>query len=277
MKTVLGIDAAWTPENPSGVALVQGSGRKWTCLGVAPSYESFISIADGRPVDWGMRCFDGTPPDVSRLLKAAKKLSKRHVDLVAIDMPVSNSQITGRRYADDRVSKVFGGRNCGAHSPSVERPGEMGNQITKDLVKDGYYLVTRVVRPPTSPGLIEVYPHPSLLSLLKLAERVKYKCSKSRSYWPEANLDQRIRNLIAMHKKIHVALSERFEGVNGLISIRNVESLSHLKKVEDALDALICAWVGVEYLAGRTVPLGDDSAAIWCPVDVVSSGQELRE
>ncbi|MCZ2115919.1 MAG: DUF429 domain-containing protein [Anaerolineae bacterium] len=273
MKTVLGIDAAWTPGNPSGVALVQGVGRKWKCLGVAPSYESFISLADGRPVDWKMNRFDGTPPDVSRLLQAARELAKREVDLVAIDMPVSNARITGRRRADNRVSEVFGGRNCATHSPSAERPGKMGEKIAKGFAEAGNKLVTEMDSPPTSPGLIEVYPHPALLSLLKLNERAMYKSSKSRSYWPEASLDERIRNLIAMHKKIKDALSERFEGLNGLISIRKVESLSHLKKVEDALDALICAWVGIEYLAGRTVPLGDRTAAIWCPADVVNSQQ----
>jgi predicted RNase H-like nuclease len=149
----------------------------------------------------------------------------------------------------------------------------MGEKLAKGFAEAGNKLVTEMDSPPTSPGLIEVYPHPALLSLLKLNERAMYKSSKSRSYWPEASLDERIRNLIAMHKKIKDALSERFEGLNGLISIRKVESLSHLKKVEDALDALICAWVGIEYLAGRTVPLGDRTAAIWCPADVVNSQQ----
>ena len=48
-----------------------------------------------------------------------------------------------------------------------------------------------------------------------------------------------------------------------------VKSLAALKRYEDALDALVCAWVGVEYLGGRTLPLGDGDAAIWCPTDVV--------
>lgn len=218
-----------------------------------------------------MKRFDGTPPDVSRLLQAARKLAKREVDLVAIDMPVSNARITGRRRADNRVSEVFGGRNCATHSPSAERPGKLGEKIAKDFADAGNELVTDIASPPISPGLIEVYPHPALLSLLQLNERAKYKSTKTRSYWLEAGLDERIRNLIAMHKKISAALSERFEGLSDLISIRGAESLSHLKKVEDALDALICAWVGVEYLAGRTVPLGDRTAAIWCPADVVNS------
>ena len=217
-----------------------------------------------------MNCFDGTPPHVNRLLQAAKTLAKNKIDLVAIDMPVSNARITGRRHADNRVSEVFGGRKCAAHSPSAERPDKMGEKIARDFADAGYKLVTEVARPPTSTGLIEVYPHPALLSLLKLNERAKYKVSKSRSYWPEASMDERIRNLIAMHKKIRAALSKRFEGLNDLVPIRSVERLSQLKKVEDALDALICAWVGVEYLAGKTVPLGDRTAAIWCPTDVVN-------
>ena len=42
-------------------------------------------------------------------------------------------------------------------------------------------------------------------------------------------------------------------------------TLASLKPVEDMLDGLICAWIGVEHLEGRTVGLGDDSAAIWIP------------
>lgn len=39
-----------------------------------------------------------------------------------------------------------------------------------------------------------------------------------------------------------------------------------LERHEDALDALVCAWVGTEHLAGRTAALGDAEAAIWTPV-----------
>ena len=33
---VLGIDAAWTAHNPSGVALVQQAEQGWRCLALAP-------------------------------------------------------------------------------------------------------------------------------------------------------------------------------------------------------------------------------------------------
>ena len=71
-------------------------------------------------------------------------------------------------------------------------------------------------------------------------------------------------------KTIRDALGKVFEGVlEDLPEPSAVKSLSELKRYEDSLDALVCAWVGVEYLAGRTLPLGDGDAAIWCPMDVI--------
>ena len=47
----LGIDAAWTVHQPSGIALVQNTATGWSCLGVAPSYEAFITQASGQAWD----------------------------------------------------------------------------------------------------------------------------------------------------------------------------------------------------------------------------------
>jgi hypothetical protein len=38
-----------------------------------------------------------------------------------------------------------------------------------------------------------------------------------------------------------------------------------LKGYEDALDAVICAWVGGCAILGRATPFGDGDAAIWIP------------
>ena len=45
---VLGIDAAWTTHQPSGIALVQNKATGWSCLAVAPSYATFIDRASGK-------------------------------------------------------------------------------------------------------------------------------------------------------------------------------------------------------------------------------------
>ena len=44
-----------------------------------------------------------------------------------------------------------------------------------------------------------------------------------------------------------------------------IATLAALKRYEDALDALICAWVGVEFLEGTVSAFGDGSSTIWVP------------
>ncbi|PZO06560.1 MAG: hypothetical protein DCF28_01595, partial [Alphaproteobacteria bacterium] len=43
-------------------------------------------------------------------------------------------------------------------------------------------------------------------------------------------------------------------------------SSASLKAFEDMLDAVICAWVGVQTLKGKALPYGDEQSAIWIPV-----------
>ena len=105
--------------------------------------------------------------------------------------------------------------------------------------------------------------------------RVPSKVRKSRKYWPRESVPGRIRYLLEELTTIREALGKVFEGVMlELPEPGAVKSLAALKRYEDALDALVCAWVGVEYLAGRAVPLGDDDAAIWCPKDVVRTSKQ---
>jgi predicted RNase H-like nuclease len=38
-----------------------------------------------------------------------------------------------------------------------------------------------------------------------------------------------------------------------------------MKAFEDALDAVVCAWVGACVMDGKAVAYGDDVSAIWVP------------
>jgi len=87
-------------------------------------------------------------------------------------------------------------------------------------------------------------------------------------YWPKTRIEERIPRLLKVFGEINDALSGK-SGPTGipLPKKADVSTLSTLKRYEDALDALICAWVGVCYLEGRVVAYGDETAAIWCPKD----------
>lgn len=265
MTTILGIDAAWTAGEPSGIALVQQAGSRWRCLASAPSYAAFLPLANGEMVDW-TRTGVGGKADCAELLKAASKLAAEPVTLVLVDMPVSTIQILGRRTADCEVSKAFGARWCSAHSPGPLRPGPLGVEFSRNFSEAGYPLATAATPPGTPQRLVETYPHPALLSLLRRERRVPYKISKALRYWKGAAIEERIARLLDEFAVIHRGLSARIDDIRiPLPRANEVDTLAALKPFEDTLDALVCCWVGIEYAAARAYCMGDETTAIWLP------------
>lgn len=265
MTTVLGIDAAWTAGEPSGVALVQRQASRWRCVAVAPSYAAFTALAEGHVPDWS-RPATGSAPDIPGLLQAATTLAGEAVTLVTIDMPISTSPIIRRRAADQAVSRSFGARWCSAHSPGPARPGALGAELSRQFTELGYPVATAATPVGTTQCLVEVYPHPALLTLLNRERRVPYKVSKASTYWRGVSIPDRITRLLDEFANIQRGLEQHIDDMAiRLPRANDVKTLSALKPVEDALDALVCCWVGGAYLAGTAYPLGDETAAVWCP------------
>jgi len=264
VPAILGIDTAWTRHEPSGVALVSDASGAWECAGLAPSYGAFIDLAGGLPVDW-VKAPTGASVDVIRLLDASRRLCGGRVDVIAVDMPLSTTPIVGRRAADNQVSKEFWKQHCGTHSPNAERPGPIADQLRADFDAAGFPLATSTVVSKRAPALIEVYPHPALLTLLKVDDRLPYKAARLRRYWPKLSPVERRANLLVQWRDILTALRGQIGGIHLDLPDPELTRAGELKRYEDALDALICCWVGVEYLLGRANPFGDANGAIWIP------------
>ena len=268
---VLGIDAAWTAHQPSGIALVQNTATGWSSLAVAPSYEAFIGQASGQAWDPQQKA-TGSRPNPAELLQASKKITGAEVSCVSVDMPLATSPITRRRAADTAISSRFGPKGCAVHSPSAERPGAIADQLRADFAALGYSLHTSG-SDPAAAALIECYPHVALLALLSRVYRVPYKMSRSGQYWKAEQLSrsERIERLLEQFQAIKARLAEHINGIPHFIPAPSeVTTLASLKPVEDMLDGLICAWLGIEHLEGRTVGLGDDTAAIWVPQTLIN-------
>jgi predicted RNase H-like nuclease len=264
---VLGIDAAWTVGQPSGVAVVATTlaDDSWQCLALAPSYASFLGLAAGRPVDWVKGAVE-EPVAPLQILDSACTLAGQRPTVIAVDMPVASTRISGRRPGDDALSRAFGARGCSTHTPSTSRPGAVGERMSRALGEAGYPVATTTTRAGEPRRLIEVYPHPALLALLDADYRIPYKVSKARRLWPGTTVQERIGLVLRSLARILDALEERIDGIAlQLPEAAEVPSLSFLKRYEDAIDALVCAWVGMEYLEGRAVPFGDECSAIWVP------------
>ena len=138
---VLGIDAAWTAHQPSGIALVQNTATGWSCLAVAPSYEAFLAQASGQAWDAEQKA-TGSRPDPAALLQACQQIAGAEVSCVSVDMPLAMSPITRRRAADTAISSRFRPKGCAVHSPSADRPGAIADQLRDDCAALGYPLHT---------------------------------------------------------------------------------------------------------------------------------------
>ena len=63
--------------------------------------------------------------------------------------------------------------------------------------------------------------------------------------------------MLDQFRAIRTGLEAHISGMPALIpEPAKVSTLASLKPVEDMLDGLICDWIGIEHLEGRTVGLG---------------------
>lgn len=263
LRAILGIDAAWTLREPSGVALVAEDARGWHLVAAEPSYQHFIARgADDDPPAKPNGCV----PDASELLIAAGKLSNCSVELIAVDMPISHAPVEGRRNSDNAVSRAYGARKCGTHSPNANRPGTISKLMSEGFLREGYPLLTSA---PAQRGIIEVYPHPAIVELTGAACRLPYKIGKIKSYWRKENLATGValNRLFAQWQIIIDALDSEIHGVKDCLRpLPEFPVRRQLKAREDVIDAIVCAWVGACALTGRIQPpYGDQTSAIWIP------------
>lgn len=266
---VLGIDAAWTEKGASGVALLRRDERgRWRCVAITPSYASFLSLPD-KCVNWRDTKQAGSEPEIPALLRQAEKLAGAPVNLVALDLPMSRSGISGRRYCDNQVAREL----IGTHSPSAARPGPISKQYFSELRTLGFVIATNSEAVSENGVAIEVYPHASLIRLMRRRPHnpIRYKHGRTTRYWPGKSLSDRKKKLRKQYDKILGRLAGVVSDVRENIDCdKDMPTLTSFKPYEDALDALICAWTGTRYLAGQAEAYGDSEAVIWIPSHVIN-------
>lgn len=252
-KVVLGIDAAWTANNPSGVALAGKIDGVWRLMAAAASYEEFVGLAG-----------DGEGFGPAAVVAAATYLAGRAPDLVAVDMPMMEAPILARRAADNAVNRAYAGRGAGTHSPTINRPGAVGRALEAGLFAAGYPLATLDIQPPCR---IEIYPHPALIELMGAAYRLPYKAGNTGKYWRGLPLAERHLRLHETWKTIVTALDGVLAGSLAFLPLPSIDTRGRaLKSFEDRLDAVIATHAGAMALDGRAQAYGDAMSAVWVPV-----------
>lgn len=229
---VIGVDLAWSSRNRSGLCAVEGDRVLGsTCL-----------TSDDDVEAWIRRWDDGEL-------------------LVGFDAPLIVRNATGRRACESVIAAGFASAHAGPY------PGNL--TLLRGDVRA--YRLARRLRLGVSPAAVdrrplraalEVFPHPALVVLLERTERLPYKPKPGRS------LDVR-----------HGAMCELLDGLEHLKRAdppldvtagpdwpRLAETLharpsgAALKRLEDELDAYVCAYIGLYHLAWagrRSLTVGD--------------------
>ena len=240
----IGLDLAWGPRNRTG----------WSRQ-PAGVVDSRTVVSDDQICDW-LEPYIGCPV------------------LVAVDAPLIVRNPAGTsRPCDRKISKVFGASHAGAHSANLGlaafSDGVRAERLARrlGLSTDPYIQPGQPVR-----RMIEVYPHPAMVSLFGLSYTLKYKAKRGRSVDDRreafAALTAHLEKLTISDPPLSVATAPRWNELRDSLVVAT--SNGQLDVIEDELDAYMCAYIGFYYWthgASRCRVVGDvDTGYIVTPV-----------
>lgn len=153
--------------------------------------------------------------------------------VAAVDAPLVVPNETGQRRCETDISRAFWRYKIGAHSSNRGRV-EFNPPRAATLAQRFGWSVDPEHRGSThAPVCIEVYPHPAMVGLFGLAERIAYKSGPARKEGFAA-LIEHLTSLRELRLDEHLRWSE-------LSRVVADPKPGDLTRIEDELDAILCA------------------------------------
>jgi predicted RNase H-like nuclease len=180
--------------------------------------------------------------DDAAVLAFVLKAARGGPTLVAIDAPLIVPNEDGARPVDRDITSLFGRYQAGCYPANRNRPGgcTRGEDIVRALSAHGFVQQPYMQRRAAVRNVIEVYPHPAMISLFQLHRTLKYKARANRSLSTRRSELLRLRDYL-------INLRDREPGmiVPSTIQGREISALKGVafKHYEDLLDAAICAYI----------------------------------
>lgn len=212
----LGLDLAWGSRARTGVAVLDAAGRLVFSSSVRSDDEIAALVQEYAPGDL----------------------------IAAIDAPLVVPNETGRRPCEAMVGALFSRYYAGAY------PANRGNPAFNPQPR-GAGLAQRLgwsMDPSVPPGTgrrvaIEVYPHPAMVVLFELDSVIRYKAKRGRDL---EMLREAYALLLAHLERVRgpllgLAASPRWSELCDVVETATRKG--DLKRIEDQLDAILCAYV----------------------------------
>ena len=228
LSHVIGIDLAWNCErNASAIAVGRLDGRS---LKITEVHKGVIGL--------------------DQILVVIDMMVKELGDIVgvAIDASLIINNQKGQRECEKQITRRYGGRKAGCHASNLTLyPDPDSVRLANALYERGHrHLLAPELTSSSRKWMIECYPHPALIEMFQLPERLLYKKGRvDQKRAGQVNLAQLLRELSLSQK---MAL-ELINDVPELLDEQNIlrNRGKDLKENEDALDSIVCAYIGALY------------------------------
>jgi predicted RNase H-like nuclease/ppGpp synthetase/RelA/SpoT-type nucleotidyltranferase len=239
----VGLDLAWGTRQPTGVAVLDDDGRLLTVGAVRTDDEVVAALGE----------YVAGPC------------------VVAVDAPLVVTNPTGNRPCEAALNRDFARFDAGAHPSNTGKP-EFGDVPRGARLAERLGLDLDPTRPFTAADrrAIEVYPHAATVALFRLGRTLKYKNKPGRTL-PQLrsallDLMRRLEGLADAPAPLRLVQHEAWREL--VTKVEQAERKSDLRKVEDQVDAVVCAYVAL-FAVRRpelTTTYGDaDTGAIVTP------------
>lgn len=232
MRFYVGLDLAWGTTARTGVAVLDASGRLVHSSSVRTDAEIDTTLAR-----------HAAGQDV----------------VVAVDAPLVVPNLTGRRVGEALVTAHFGRFDAGAHPSNRGHPHMDPPRAETLAQRHGWHVDPEVWPGPGTSVAIEVYPHPAMVVLFGLGRVLPYKAKPRRSFDVRRAAWDRLLDGVerVMGGTLGLADDERWAQIR--VDVASAERPSVLERLEDEVDAIVCAYLA--WLWGtqreRMVVLGD--------------------
>ncbi len=250
----VGVDLAWGEKKPTGLAVLDADG-------------SLVHVS--------------AQTDDESIVEALKPYVAADC-LVAIDAPLIVENAEGNRPAEAALNRDFARFDAGAHPSNTGKPEfagiPRGARLAKALGLDMDPSSGRKRR------AIEVYPHPATVALFRLGRTLKYKNKPGRTIdslrADLLMLTTLVEKLAEGNPSLRVAEHPDWRALVEAVSTASRKS--DLRRVEDQVDAVICAYVGLfaDRRPAATTTYGDFGTGYivtpTLPEDLVPSARKPR-
>lgn len=212
---IAGIDLAWGERNPDGLCLLEGT------PGAVRMVASERLQGDAALLGWIRQHLAAGPA------------------LVLVDAPIVCPNPTGSRPVDRLTHVHFGRFKCGcypANATKCPRPPRVAARISDLDFRIGWDLAEG------DRWVAEVYPHPAMVRLFGLKERIPYK---------KGPVAERRKHFRFLQAKLSGCLDQHFPELERGPEVTCLLREGWTKAAEDRIDAFFCALIGLWHWRSR--------------------------